>query len=183
MEPDELLIRRIINGEKEAFRDIVENYRIFVYTICYNIIRDHQEAENLAQETFLKVYNSLSQYKLGGFKTWIARIAANTAIDLKRKMSAKNEVNIDDINEIADERKSIVDELAANEQKERILLICGNLPKKYGEVLRKYYIESKSYQEIAKEEGISIRTVESRLYRAKKLFIRRWEEDEHYEAF
>lgn len=186
MEPDELLIRRIINGDKEAFRHIVESYRVFVYTICYNVIRDHHEAENLAQETFIKSYNSLSQYHLGSFKNWIARIAVNTAIDLKRRLNAQKEVkiiSIDNIGDIADNNRSdIIDDLVEKEKKSRISLMCGELPKKYGDVLKKYYIESKSYQEIAKEEGISIRTVETRLYRAKKLFKRRWSEDERYKA-
>jgi len=187
LEPDELLIKRILNGDNEAFRSIVENYQKLIYLICFNIVKDHQEAENLAQETFIKAYNSLSQYQFGGFKTWIARIGTNTAIDFKRKQNSKKEakiIYIEDINEISIKGKpSLQDDFLEKEERERIISVCRKIPKKYGTVLIKYYIDSKSYKQISNEDGISVRTVESRLYRAKKLFKRRWNEDEHYESF
>ncbi|MGE5329557.1 MAG: RNA polymerase sigma factor [Deltaproteobacteria bacterium] len=187
MEPDELLIKKIIKGDHEAFGSIVENYKALIYIICFNIVKDCQEAENLAQETFIKAYSSLSQYKYGSFKTWIARIATNTSIDYKRSVTGKRQENvvyIEDIDEITkDESVNIQEEFIKKEQKEKVLQTCNQLPEKYKTVLIKYYIESKNYNEIANEEKISTRAVETRLYRAKKLFKRRWDEGEHYEPF
>jgi len=187
LEPDELLIKKIIKGEHEAFRSIVENYKALIFIICFNIVKDHHEAENLTQETFIKAFNSLSQYKYGSFKTWIARIATNTSIDYKRSITRKKQekvVYLEDIDEITkDESVNIQDEFIKKEQKEKVIEICNQLPEKYKIVLIKYYIESKNYNEISDEERISLRTVETRLYRAKKLFRRRWDEDEHVETF
>jgi DNA-directed RNA polymerase specialized sigma24 family protein len=74
MEPEELLIKRVINGDQEAFRSIVEKYQNLVFAICLNIAGQRQEAENLAQETFLQVYRSLPRYRNQGFKAWIGKI-------------------------------------------------------------------------------------------------------------
>lgn len=186
MEPDELLIKRVLNGDQEAFRKIVEIYQNLVFAICFNITGHRQEAENLAQETFIQVYRSLSRYENKGFKAWIGRIATNKAIDWKRKSKAESEkklLYIEDIEELKSEEASLQDQLIRDENRKKILKICESLPLKYSVVLKKYYVHSKSYNQISKEEGISVRTVESRLYRAKQAIRKKWEEEEKYEAF
>lgn len=185
MEPDELLIKSVFKGNQDAFRKLVEKYQTFVFAICMNIVRDRQEAENLSQETFIQVYRSLARYESKGFKTWIGRIATNKAIDWKRKAENSHSiVHLDDPEVLSTQHEdSLQDQVIKNERKKQIISLCNQLPEKYSIVLNKYYIQSKSYQEISVEEGISIKTVESRLYRAKKEIRKKWEEEEQYEAF
>lgn len=179
MDPDELLVKKAIKGDDDSFRSIVEKYQRLVYAICFNITGHRQEAENLAQETFLQVYRSLSRYENKGFKSWIGKIATNKAIDWKRKSRLENEgkvVYLEDIEEISTDKNSIQDELIKKENTKELLELCNKLPGIYSNVLIKFYIQSKSYNEISKEDGISVKTVESRLYRAKHAIRKQWRE-------
>ena len=184
MELDELTIKRAASGNQEAFRKIVEEYQKLVFAICMNITKDRQEAENLAQETFLQVYRSLNKYRSEGFKTWIGRIATNKALDWKRSRKVENSLQFIDINDSheirSNERDTPHEKLLHKEEKERLETLCNDLPEKYAVVISKYYVQLKSYKQISDEEGISIKTVESRLYRAKKMLKDKWEEGEQY---
>ncbi|MCX7745807.1 MAG: RNA polymerase sigma factor [Clostridia bacterium] len=187
MDQDELLVKRAQNGSQDAFRQIVEKYKSFIFAICMNIARDPQEAENLSQETFIQIYRSLGKYESRGFKTWIGRIATNKAIDWKRKHKQETlnkVIYLDDADVLnMHEEDRLYEHLAKKEDREKLFKMFEALPEMYSTVLKKYYMQSKSYQEISIEEGISLKTVESRLYRAKKAIRKKWEEDEHAEAF
>ncbi len=176
------LIQAAQNGNSEAFRQLVEIYKAYVFAICFNILRDKDEAENMAQEAFIEVYRSLKSYEFRGFKTWMGRIAANKCIDYKRKMKKKliHEVNIEDENLyiIADD-KPIIEKIIENEDKERLRNILYTLPEVYISTIKKYYMQGKTYEEIAREENVSIKTVESRLYRGRKILREKWEEEEN----
>ncbi len=187
VEPDEILIKQILAGDNDSFRKLLQKYQALVYSICYNIVRDHQEAENLAQETFIQVHKALSQYEYKGFKTWVSRIAVNKSIDLKRKKLTQKEskvIFLDDIEQCGlGHADDVLEQIEAAEESRKVLELCSQLPDKYGSVLIKHYIESKSCKQISDEEGISPRTVESRLFRAKKMFRKYWKEGEHNAAF
>lgn len=181
MENEEFIIKNVLNGRINDFEEIVQKYQSIVFAICMNIVKDPLEAENLAQETFIQAYKSLESYKFKGFKTWIARIATNKAIDYTRKIKLRNSSNVIYIDELPDEipenKIGIQEVLIKREEKEALQSLVSELPIKYSTVIKKYYIQSKSYEEIAYEEGISTRTVESRLYRARNLLKDKWKED------
>ena len=146
--------------------------------ICLNIVRDHYEAENLTQETFLQVYKSLPKYEYRGFKTWVSRIALNKALDYKRaagRVKAES-VELREIENLADERLSVTDEIIRQEEREFLGECLRRIPEHYGTVLRKTYQENKSCKEIAQEENISVRAVETRLYRGRKVLRECFEE-------
>lgn len=178
MECNDLVIKAASKGDRDAFRQIVEGYQGIVFGLCLNILKDYHEAENAAQETFLKVYSSLHTYEYKGFKTWISRIATNKAIDAKRKLQSSNNYRIISLEDNAalqiSEEKLIEDEFIKAEDEKKISTLCSKLPEIYGGIITKYYIQSKSYECIAAEEGISIKTVESRLYRARKKLKENW---------
>jgi RNA polymerase sigma factor (sigma-70 family) len=180
MDSEELIIKNVLRGDDEAFRHIVEKYQGLVFSICLNTLKNHYDAENAAQETFLKAYRSLYQYNGRSFKSWIGRIATSCAIDLYRKMKAKSqEIQFDEGLEIRDSLQTTVqDIIIEREDREKVSHLYRSLPGIYKSVVEKYYIEGMSYQNIALDENISIKTVESRLYRAKKLLKERWDEDE-----
>ncbi len=165
------IVQRAVNGDQEAFRSLVEEYKNLVYVICLNVVHDHFEAENLSQETFLQVYRSLPKYEFRGFKTWLSRIAMNKALDYKRaKARLKVEsVDLTEIENVADDRLSVADIIIQEEEKELLSEYLHRIPEHYGTVLRKSYQENKSCKQIALEENISIRTVETRLLRGKKV--------------
>lgn len=179
MESEELIIKKAAQGNEQAFRCLVEKYQSFVFKICLNIVKDSSHAENIAQEILLQVFRSLPSYEYKGFKTWIGKIALNKAIDYQRKMNAlkKREIALteDFQNTLMDEGGSSLKAFWRNEEYKILLQLCNSLPEIYKTIINKYYIQEKCYSEIALEENISVKTVESRLYRARKLLRERWE--------
>jgi RNA polymerase sigma factor (sigma-70 family) len=177
---DDLIIRSAQRGNKEDFRKIVEGYSGVVFSVCFSVLKDYQEAENATQETFIQVYSSLHAYQFKGFKTWVSRIALNKSIDLRRKLQKScnfNAVTLDDNMDCSINNVSLIeDELIRGEEARKIKDLCNKLPEVYGKIINKYYIQAKSYEQIAKEEGISIKTVESRLYRGRKKLKENWGE-------
>ena len=79
------LIKKILSGDDNAFSQVVDEYKNYVFAIILNFIKDYDEVENVAQEVFLQVYISLPDFKIENFKGWIGRIAVNKSIDWKRK--------------------------------------------------------------------------------------------------
>jgi RNA polymerase sigma factor (sigma-70 family) len=161
-----------LNGDQDAFRILVNEYENLVYCICLNAVHDPHEAENLTQDTFLQVYKSLSRYEFRGFKTWISRIALHKALDFKRRAAGKTkkeEIGWTEMDELPAKEMSIPDLLVKEEEKELLEACLHRMPEHYETVLRKCYQENKSHKQIAMEENISVRTVETRLYRGKKI--------------
>ena len=173
---DELkLIEKVKQGNEKAFEVLINNYKNYIYTLCYGVIKNHQDALDLSQEVFIKVYFSISAYRDQGFKAWISKIAINLSIDHVRKLKKISS------EEYVESSKMIYDDVEENVlnsiNSEKIQTIYNSLPKKYSEILKKYYFENKSYSCISVEENISVKTVETRLYRAKKILKEKWGDD------
>ncbi|NLL52506.1 MAG: RNA polymerase sigma factor [Peptococcaceae bacterium] len=171
----------MLAGDQEAFRSLVEEYKDLVYTICFNVVRDSYEAENLTQETFFQVYKSLSSYKQQGFKSWLSKIALHKAIDFQRSSAHKlTKASIPLTAALEDrlvEEDNEAENLLIRTEEKNVLAECLlNIPPLYSNVLIKYYREDKSCKQIALEENISVRTVETRLYRGKKILRQYYEE-------
>jgi len=133
----------------------------------------------VTQEVFVRIYLSLPQYRNQGFKTWISRIAVNKSIDLKRSRMRKPEELSEATEELFLEHAAaneVEDVFLRKERQDRLRQKVNELPPNYRNVVVAYYIEEKSYQEIAHKEGIEIKSVESRLYRAKKWLREHWKE-------
>lgn len=182
MDSEEIIIRKAAQGSEHAFSLLVQKYQSFIFKICFNVVKDSSHAENIAQETFLQIYRSLTSYEYKGFKTWIGKIALNKAVDYQRKMNTlkKRELSLTEEfqNTLSDEGDNELETFWRQEDYKRILSICSSLPEIYKNILNKYYIQEKCYSEIALEEDISIKTVESRLYRARKMLKEKWEVEE-----
>lgn len=174
----EIIVQKAADGDQEAFRSLVEEYKNLVYAICLNVVHDEFEAENLTQETFLQVYKSLSRYEFRGFKAWLGRIALNKALDYKRAASRKrlNNISLAEIENVADDSPPVQEIIIREEEKALLEECLKRIPEHYGSLIRKYFQEHKSCRQIAQEENISIRTVETRLYRGKKILRRCFEE-------
>ena len=179
MECEHDLIRQITSGNRDLFEQIVIQYQNLIYTVCLNIVKNSCDAENIAQETFLTAYCSLSGFHGGDFKSWLCRIAANKAIDFGRKESKL--LFSDDFTflELETHPGMAVDELVEQKEAgERLNQILSAIPDKYASVIRAFYYEQLSVKEIARQRQLPEKTVETQLYRAKKLIRERWGEHE-----
>lgn len=178
---EEFIIKSVLNGNINDFEQLVIKYQSLVFAICMNIVKDPLRAEDISQETFFQAYKSLGNYKFKGFKAWVCKIAANKAIDYKRKMkqnSTKNIICMDEsLMQNIEDSSNLQEDFIKRDERDRMQCLVKKLPPKYSTVIYKYYNESKTYDEIASEEGISLKTVESRLYRAKILLRKKWKED------
>lgn len=127
----------------------------------------------------MQVYKSLSKYEFRGFKTWLSRIALHKAIDSKRKSASKamkERFCLSEVDNVPDESISVQDLIIKEEEKALLAECLRRIPEHYAAVIRKSYEENKSCKQIAREENISVRTVETRLYRGKKILRECFEE-------
>lgn len=171
--------KRLMNGDLQAFEGFIEEYQGYVFAIILRFVNDPDDAQDIAQEVFLQLYRSLPEYRPDNLKAWVGKIATNKAIDGKRRRARQGEYLQAEVElpytpqalEMNPEQM-----LIKLEKQERIKALCSELPPGYSRVLMRYYFDHQSYQQIAREEGISLKTVESRLYRARKILRERWEE-------
>lgn len=171
------MIEKASQGNEQAYRIIVETYRNHVFRTIYSVIRNERDAEEAAQEVFVKVFYSLSQYKKQGFKTWLTRIALNYAIDLKRKAASRREQLQETEIEQAD-RQAVEEEFLRKETREIVQKRLQEIPANYRDVIVAFYLQEKSYQEIATEQQVEVKTIETKLYRARKWLQKHWKEED-----
>lgn len=178
---EELLISQIRQGNQEAFRQFVNVYGPYIYRMAYSVLHDAKEAEDTAQETFLQVYKSLPTYRSQGFKTWITRICVNKAIDCKRRRVRRNEEQWESEEQLKQMPSSDEDALTRLVRTERTQIIAdriNELPDSHREIITSFYLNEQSYEQIAADQGIAIKTVESRLYRARQWMKAHWKEED-----
>lgn len=173
------IIRRAAAGDSQAFAHLVDRYKYFLLAVILPIVRDHAAAEDVLQETFLQIYRSLPAYAGGSLKAWMARIATNKAIDWNRRASRQRwEEPVADWQDLDGARPlpSAEDEVLRRAGLAHLVEACAGLPPPYRQVFLRYYGAGKSYQELAAEAGVSVKTIESRLYRARRMLRKRLEE-------
>ncbi len=151
------------------------------------MLRSAHDAEDITQEVLLLIYRSLPEYRLDGLKTWITRIAVNRAIDFKRRKERRPEQLVEPElwdREVGSEPNEFspapaAESVVLQEEERRMLLErIDELPDNYREVISAYYIEDKSYEQIATETGLERKSVESRLYRARNWMKRHWRRED-----
>lgn len=175
-----ILIEKIKLGDDEAFRLLVEKYRNDLFRIIYSVLKDQKESEDAVQEVFIKIYTSLPKYENQGFKTWITRIAVNHAIDIKRRQQRRRE----DISEIVEldgkdrNGKDLESEVIHRERRQLVRERLNELPDNYRDVIYGYYIAEKSYQQMALEQNVQVKTIETKLYRARIWMKKHWREED-----
>lgn len=177
---DEQIIAEIRQGNQEAYRILVERHKNYIFTLMYRELGHRETAEDLAQEVFVKLYRYLPHFRgEAKFTTWMYRLAMNTLTDYRRAQKRRP------LETIVDSIKSWFNDRVEEEPEERMLLleeqqevqlVLGKLKEKYRIVLVLYHMQQLSYQEISMVLEIPLRTVETRLYRAKQQFERIWME-------
>lgn len=177
---EQTLIKKVIAGDEHAFRVLVETYRNLVFHLVYGVLRNQKDAEDATQEVFLKIYLSLPEYKNQGFKSWMTRIAVNHAIDMSRKVYRKREVVAEDfqldMNESAEE--SVGEQVVKKEIKQLVLQKIHELPANYRDTVYGFYIEDKTYEQMAKEQQVKRATIATKLHRARIWMKSNWKESD-----
>ncbi len=170
-------------GDREAFRELVDRYGRYLFQAVYGVLHSVKDAEDVMQEALINIFAALPQYRHQGFKSWITRIAVNKAIDYKRSKERKKEQLTSDWEELEPVAarvgpNTVEDTLLEREKRERVRNYVDQLPEHYRDVVYAFYIEEKSYQQIAQEQQIALKTVESKLYRAKQYLRKAWKEED-----
>ena len=169
--PDEDLINKVIKGESNAYAELVDRYKHMVYTLALKIVKNREDAEEVAQDTFLKAYKALKYFKGDSkFSTWLYKIAYYGGLDYLKKNKRQVETANIDISEVYN-IGSIDNALEGMEAKERAEIIkraIHQLPGDDSVLITLYYFETLSMNEISKVMGTSPNTVKVRLFRGRK---------------
>ena len=175
MDTDQQLVSRILEGESEAFEELMKRYQQPVFTIIYRMTGKYQDSEDIAQDVFLTVYQKLYQFdQTKSFSPWLYRIAVNTCITAMRKKKKMVSITLhEDFSEQieASYDYSRFDPQACLEQSELRELIKASiekLPESYKTVLVLRYDMELSNQEIADILHITKDNVEVKIHRARK---------------
>ena len=177
---DSFYIERILSGDSSAYAQLVEKHKEMVFTIAVKIVRKREDAEELAQDAFLKAYQALPTFKgTAKFSTWLYRITYNTAISKTRKkkmeFSAIDEDLID--NFTTDSISTSVEEMDKEEQIRAMNIVMEKLPEDDNLLLTLFYKQEKSIEDISEITGLSQSNVKVKLYRIRK---RMYEELQKY---
>ena len=165
---DDILIERCLGGDEEGFEMLVKKHQNHVINTVYSLIGATRDADDIAQEVFIKVYKNLVSFnKKAKFSTWLYRITVNTAYNHLKK--EKRSVPSDYVQAADVFRKSSLEELESREKQELIRKSIERLPFRFRRVIVLKEIEGLSYKDIAKTLGCRLGTVESRLFRARRM--------------
>ncbi|WP_400077743.1 RNA polymerase sigma factor [Winogradskyella sp. R77965] len=168
---ENILIEAINNGNTRAYAQLVDRYKDLVYTLALRMLKNKEEAEEVAQDTFIKVFKSLHKFKGDSkFSTWIYRVAYNTCLDnIKKNKKHLNNVAID---EYTFNKLDTIDNALDNiikEEKSALIKNCINkLPEDSSALLTLFYFEELSLDEISKIINVEANTVKVKLFRARK---------------
>lgn len=173
-------MERAVAGVDAAYRELIRRYQRPVYSLVYRMVRDRELAEDLTQDTFVKVLNAIRTYRPEyKFSSWIFKIANNAAIDHLRRRGpetlslegsplAEHPDAIEATTlQIADAGESQVDELASRELGEQIEWAIGQLRPEYRSCILLRHVEGRAYEDIAEILDLPLGTVKTYIHRAR----------------
>lgn len=171
---DEDVIKLVLNGQIDAYSILIDRYKNMIFDMCHKYTYDYNEAQDLSQEIFLKTYRKLDSFKRASkFSTWLYRIAVNICIDWTRGSKKHKSVVLMGDEEYMEKIPSagpMPEDIAAEDEKrEFVKKTVMGLPEKYRTVIILYNYQNLSVSEISGVLKVPLKTVETRLYRAKKL--------------
>jgi len=159
------LIDRTLGGNGDAFEELVNRYKKSVYHLTYRMVHDYEDAADLSQETFLKVYQGLLKFKRkSSFHTWLYRIAVNLCINYLRKKGNRQFVELDNIHTV--QQPEVLNKLEMEELQDVVSHAVSQLPEKQrvSVILRIYH--GLSHKEISDILGCSVGTVKANYFHA-----------------
>jgi RNA polymerase sigma-70 factor (ECF subfamily) len=174
---DTELVVRALSGREDGFEELVRRYQRPIVAYVYRMVGDYDSALDLAQEVFIKVYNSLGRYRPEfKFSTWIYRIAHNAAIDHLRRQGAARieEMEVEGPEgttfekPLASKAPTPEQETERGERRAEIEEVVAALPPAYRELIVLRHSHDLSYDEIAEVTSLPLGTVKNRIFRARE---------------
>ena len=172
------IIRAVLDGNREAYAELVRLHHARVLSLCLSLLLDKAEAEDAAQETFLKAFNALHQYKRNAsFTAWLCRIASNHCFDVLRKRKRQKTDSLDQLLDQSDEASGDRQtQIAAPpergaEREEKLawaMKMLSSLSADHRQILLLREVDELSYDQIAAVLRCSLDSVKSRLWRARR---------------
>jgi len=174
-EDDRQLVLKCREMQEQAYQDLMRRYEGYVYRLCLSFTGNREDALDLTQETFIRVFQGLDMYQLNRlFKPWLRQVAVNTCINFLQKQSL-SPLFLDQ--PLTDEKLSLADTLASKEDLTReiewqetghfLQEAIDRLPQAYRLLIVLRHQEGMSYNEIAKETGVPMGTIKTHLFRAR----------------
>lgn len=165
-DPEFILIDRIIAGEQQLYADLVNRHKSYAFTIALKILNNRPEAEEAAQDAFVKAFHHLRNFKKDAkFSTWLYRIVFNTAVSAKRKQKGTFQSIENSIVEYSQEAEGI---LERNDKRKYLGLAMQKLNEADKLAITLFYLQEFSLDEIADITGMQSNTVKVRIHRARQ---------------
>jgi len=173
---DEDIRQRLAAGHyHDAFEWLVERYSAKIFHLAYSMVGNETQAEDLAQEVLLRIWKGLPGYHGGAsLSTWIYTIARNTCLTELKRRARHPTISLDepDFAVAADRVVALQSSDPESGLETDVRQMLGQLPEKYRQVITLFYLEQKSYEEVAALLGVPLGTVKTFLYRAKKELLK-----------
>lgn len=149
---------------------LLDEYDKYLYTIVFSFFKNHHDTEDALQDIKLKVYNSYDD-NIVNFKFWSARIATNHSLDIIKSRNRRPEETDISKHDFYIKNENTPETIYLEKvNKENILKVIDELPEKYSEILKLFYFSELNYEKISLQLNLNKRTVETRIYRGRKLF-------------
>jgi len=168
---DQVYIDKILNGDTNAFATLVNRYKNMVFILAMRILKNREEAEEVAQDAFVKIYKNLSGFKGDSkFSTWVYRITYNTCLDrIKTYKNKNNTVAIDQFTENHIKTLETAFDLMDRSDRQKSIKEClQKLPAEDNLIISLFYYDELSLGEISKVVGLAQNNVKVKLFRARK---------------
>jgi len=163
---DEAIIAQVLDGDVEAFAELVRRHRDSVYRVGLSWFHRHEEAEDLVQEVFVKAYTKLASFRgASRFSTWLLRIAYNTAISGRERRKTPEEF---DGESYVDPREGVEAGVVAGESARELREALAELSPDQALCVDLCFFQDLSYVEIAEVTGYPVNTIKSHVFRAKR---------------
>lgn len=168
---DENIIKEVLSGNRSAFSSLVERHKSMVFAVCIRIIKNQEDAEEIAQDVFVKAFQKLSTFRGdSSFKTWIYRIAFTSAVS-KTRLKKNYTADIDSV-QIPDDHVELaqngLNELNQKDRQKYLRLAMNLLKEDEQMLLNFYYFDEQTIEEIAQTTGLSESNVKVKLHRSRK---------------
>lgn len=171
-EADQQLVVEVLQGNQTAFRQLVERYKDYVFTVCFRVLQQREEAEEASQDVFIKVYRTLGSFEQKSkFSTWLYTVAYRTALD-KVRTRKKGNISIDQEDnylQIPDKENRGAEQLINTELlKTQLLVAIRKLKPQDAAVVTLFYLKEKSIKEIVEITGLTTTNVKTKLHRTRE---------------
>jgi len=169
---DGQLIDAVIDGDQTAYRSLIERYRNYIFTITYNVLKNREEAEEAAQDVFIKIYKTLGSFeRKSKFSTWAYTIAYRTALDYhKKKKRHTQSIDAEESYLQIEDKVSLNPDQTMHQQdlKEKLKAAIRQLKPIDASVITLFYLHEKSVQEVAQILELTVSNVKTKLHRLRE---------------